>query len=99
MIHLVAGLSFRLILPSVHPGIGLLSFLISIAGLLKCSIRFKHSGNPTFKQSTYFTLLTSLKIGVMIEIAMKPTTTPRKMISIGSIMEVRPFTVASTSWS
>jgi hypothetical protein len=53
--------------------------------------------NPQSK--IYFTLLTSLKIGVMIEIAMKPTTTPRKMISIGSIIEVRPLTVASTSWS
>lgn len=99
MIQILAGLSFRLILPSVLPGIGLLSFLVSIAGLLDCLNLIEQSSIPTFKQSTYFTLLTSLKIGVMIEIAMKPTTTPRKMISIGSIMEVRPLTVASTSWS
>gem|GEM_PF-4164122 len=45
----------------------------------------------------YFTLLTSLKIGVMIEIAMKPTTHPKKMINIGSIIDVKPLTVASTS--
>lgn len=45
----------------------------------------------------YRTLFTSLKIGVMTEMAMKPTTTPKKMMSRGSIMEVRPFTVCSTS--
>jgi hypothetical protein len=33
-----------------------------------------------------------LKIGTMIEMAMKPTTQPKKMIKSGSIIEVRPFT-------
>jgi hypothetical protein len=43
--------------------------------------------------------LTSLKIGVMTEIAMNPTMPPMNMISAGSIMLVKPFTVASTSES
>lgn len=54
---------------------------------------------PGGPENLYWTLLTSLKIGVMTEIAIKPTTTPKKMINKGSIIDVRPFTVASTSLS
>lgn len=45
----------------------------------------------------YITISLSLKIGINIATTIPPTVTPRKLISKGSIREVSPSTVASTS--
>jgi len=49
-------------------------------------------------ESTQPTSSIILNIGMNIEITMNPTTTPRKTISSGSIIDVSPDTAAST-WS
>ena len=54
---------------------------------------------PVRIHAYYLMLLTNLNIGVMMLMAIKPTTPPRNMISSGSIIEVSPFTVDSTSVS
>ncbi len=44
----------------------------------------------------YWMLLYTVNSGMYIEITMKPTIAPITMIMIGSMIEVRPFTEAST---
>lgn len=55
-------------------------------------------GGGSVVESTQPTSSIILNIGMNIEITMNPTTTPRKTISSGSIIDVSPDTAAST-WS
>lgn len=79
------------LLPSGH-------ILAPVRRLLSCSqSAFRADFKSAQSANSYFTSLTIEKIGLITEIAMNPTTTPIKMISAGSIIEVKPFTVCSTS--
>lgn len=58
-----------------------------------------HDKPQGYLADVYLMLPTKVNIGVIIDIAIKPTSPPMKIIKAGSIIEVSPLMALATSFS